>query len=265
MFRTELAALFARARTRVSLGVLALIPLVGAVALRLSDAPPKDAPPYWKMVPGNGVFLPLAVLAAAVPILLPMTVAVVAGDAVAGDAELGTLRYLLAWPVGRGRLLLVRYGLTLVYALAAVALLAGLAFALGAVLFPVSGYTTAGQHGVSLAGALGRVGVVTLVVTADMAGIAAIGLFLSTLTASSLGAITATVGFTIVSFVLNELPQFAAIHPLLVTHYWLALGDVVGLPSGETGVWNGLAQQAVYAAGFVGLAWLHFRRADVLT
>jgi len=265
MFRAELAALFARTRTRVSLGVLALVPVLGAVALRLSSQPPTDAPPYWDRIQANGVFLPLAVLAAVAPILLPMTVAIVAGDAVAGEAELGTLRYVLAWPVARAKLLAVKYATALAYALAAAVLLAALGLALGAALFPVGAYTTTGHASVPLAAAVGRVGLVALVVAADMAGLAAIGLFLSTLTPSSLGAIAATVGVTIVSFVLNELPQFAALHPWLFTHYWLAIGDLIGISAGETGVWNGLVQQSAYAAGFLALSWLRFRRQDILT
>ncbi len=76
---------------------------------------PADGPPFLCAITGNGLFVALTALTVVLPLFLPMAVAVVSGDAVAGEAYLGTLRYLLAVPVARTRLLLVKYAGAVAY------------------------------------------------------------------------------------------------------------------------------------------------------
>ena len=84
------------------------------------------------------------------PVFLPVAVSVIAGDAVAGEASLGTLRYLLTRPVGRTRLLVAKLTVTIVFVFMAVLIVAGVAFLVGATMFgvkplpSVSGQTIAG-------------------------------------------------------------------------------------------------------------------------
>src|SRR5436190_21009084 len=105
MFRAELVFLFRRLRIRALLVVLAGVPAFLAVAVFLSGGPSdRGGPTFLDQVSHNGVFAALAGLTVTVPFFLPLTVAVVAGDALAGEASLGTLRYLLTRPAGRSRL-----------------------------------------------------------------------------------------------------------------------------------------------------------------
>ena len=102
MLLAELAGLFRRVRVRILLLVLVAAPFFLALAVRASGGPSGGAgPTFLDRVSHNGVFAALAGLVVTVPFFLPLTVAVVAGDAVAGEASLGTLRYLLARPAGR--------------------------------------------------------------------------------------------------------------------------------------------------------------------
>ena len=58
-----------------------------------------------------------AALILELPLFLPLAVSAIAGDSVAGEANLGTLRYLLTIPAGRTRLLVVKYAAIVIFAL----------------------------------------------------------------------------------------------------------------------------------------------------
>jgi len=108
-FRSELAMIFRRRRNQALLAVLAGIPIVIAIAIKVT-APVDDGrggPPFLFSITGNGIFVALTALTVVLPLFLPLAVAVVSGEAVAGEASIGTLRYLLTVPVSRGRLLAV--------------------------------------------------------------------------------------------------------------------------------------------------------------
>jgi len=110
MWLADIGLLFRRVRTRVLLLVLVAVPVAVAVAVRLSGEGPSpgSGPRFFDQITNNGVFAALVGLTVTLPFFLPLAVAIVAGDAVAGEANLGTLRYLLSRPVGRTRLLLIK-------------------------------------------------------------------------------------------------------------------------------------------------------------
>src|SRR4051794_38049708 len=97
--RSELWLIIGRRRNQAGLAALALVPIVIAVAIKLA-APEReggggDGPDFFSSITGNGFFVALAALTVELPLFLPIAVAAIAGDAVAGEANLGTLRYLL--------------------------------------------------------------------------------------------------------------------------------------------------------------------------
>ena len=83
----------------------------------------------------NGALYPLAALAIVLPLFLPIAVAVVAGDSVAGEAQAGTLRYLLARPAGRTRLLVAKLVAVLAFVLVTVVIVAVVGYVVGTTLF----------------------------------------------------------------------------------------------------------------------------------
>ena len=93
LLRSELRLVFGRRRNQILLLVLALVPVLVGVAIRVStgEAEPGEGPPFLDRVSGNGLFLSFTGLATVVPFFLPLTVGVVSGDAVAGEAQAGTL------------------------------------------------------------------------------------------------------------------------------------------------------------------------------
>jgi ABC-2 type transport system permease protein len=127
--------------------------------------------------------------------------------------------------------------------------------------------TTGSSGTLSVLAALGRVLAAGAFTAANMAAVAAVGLFFSTLTSSPLGAAGGAFLLVGLSDFLDETPQFAAIRGGLLTHHWLAIGNFVGVDassSGRVGVLPGLLVQSAYIAIFLSGAILAFRRRDVM-
>jgi ABC-2 type transport system permease protein len=264
LLRSELSLTFRRWRNLVLLGVLAVIPVLLGVALRLSaPASGGSGPPFLDQVAGNGVFLSFLALTVTLTLVLPLAVAVVAGDAVAGEAGHGTLRYLLAVPAGRARLLGVKYVALLAFGLAATVVVAAAALAVGAAAFPVGPVTLLSGATVPLAAGLLRLLLVTLYVAAAMGALAAIGLAISTLTEHAIAAIAAILVLVIGSEVADSVPQFAVVHPYLPTHWWLSFDGLLREPVAGAAVGHGLLSFAAWAVIAGAVAWARFTTADI--
>jgi ABC-2 type transport system permease protein len=263
--RSELALVFLRRRNLVLLAVLALIPVLIGTVIELSSSSPSpgEGPQFIDRITGNGLFLSLSALVAVLPLFLPLTVSVVSGDSVASEANLGTLRSLLVAPVRRGRLLAVKYTAVLAFCLAAVLVVAIAGAVTGFALFPVGRVTLLSGSTVPLVEALLRTLLIALYVGVCMAGLGAIGLFISTLTEVPVGAMAATLTLSIVSQVLDAIPQVSAIHPYLFSHRWMAFGDLLRQPVATNELLLGVGTQAVYMAVFLLLAWARFDTKDV--
>ncbi|MEE1788974.1 ABC transporter permease [Streptomyces sp. SP17BM10] len=266
LFRNELHLTFRRMRTLVLLAILAALPvLIGVVIKVNTDSPHGDGggPSFIAQTTQNGLFLVFTALAVALPVFLPMTVGVVAGDSVAGEAATGTLRYLLVAPAGRTRLLAAKFTAGLAFCLAATAAVALTALATGAALFPLGKVTLLSGDTIGLGDALPRALLVAAVVALSLAGLVAIGLFVSTLTGSGIAAMAATVVLVITVQILDSFPQLDAVRPFLFTHYWLSFADLLRQPMYWDGVLKNLALQAGYVAVFGSAAWARFSSRDI--
>src|SRR3984957_15142151 len=135
---SELRLMFRRWRNLALLGVLVVLPVILGVGLRISmpqgaGGPGGDGPgaSFFAQLAGNGVFLSFLALTILLTLVLPLVVAVVAGDSIAGEAGLGTLRYLLTVPAGRTRLLSVKYAAVVIFGLAACLLVSAVSLIMG--------------------------------------------------------------------------------------------------------------------------------------
>ncbi len=266
LLASELGVLFRRRRTWAMLCALAAIPILIAVAVRVSSTvAPGRGPAFLDRITQNGLFVGLTAMLVSVPLFLPLTVGVVAGDTVAGEAGLGTLRYLLVAPAGRIRLLLVKYAGAVAFAVAAPLLVAVVGAGIGAVLFPVGPVTLLSGGTVGAGEALVRLLLIASYLAVSLMGLSAIGLFMSTLTDVPVGAMAATVVLSVVSQVLDALPQLEWLHPWLFSHYWLDFADLLRQPVS----WDSFAVNAVLQGGYVAvfgaLAYGRFITKDVLS
>ena len=268
LLRSELRLVFGRRRNQLLLAVTVVFPVVIGIALRVAAPHPQGGgngpgATFFNELAGNGVFLTFIALTTLLILVLPVVLAVVAGDSVAGEAGYGTLRYLLAVPAGRTRLLAVKFATIVVFGLAATVIVAAVSLATGAALFPVGPVTLLSGSTVPLAEGLLRVLFVTLYVAAAMAALGAIGLAISTLTEHAIGAIAAIAILVVTSEVVDQVPQLAAIGPYLPTHWWLSFDSILRAPVDTSTLLKGLLSFGVYIVLFGSFAWARFTSADV--
>ena len=266
LLASELRLIFRRWRNLALLAVLVVLPVVLGIGLRVSTPHGGGGGPnaaFFAQLAGNGVFLSFLALTILLTLVLPLVVAVVAGDSIAGEAGLGTLRYLLTVPAGRTRLLTVKYAAVVIFGLASCLLVSVVSLIMGAILFPVGPVTLLSGTTVPLADGLLRLLYVTLFVAAGMAALAAIGLAISTLTEHPIGAIAAILVLAVASEVTDNVPQFAVIHPFLPTHFWLSFDSLLRSPIATGDLVHGLLSFATYIVIFGSIAWARFTSADV--
>jgi ABC-2 type transport system permease protein len=265
----ELRKLFRRPRTWATIAVLNALPVLVAVLLVLTDLAPRpgEGPVFLSAVFINPALFALAALAIVLPLFLPIAVAVVAGDAVAGEAQAGTLRYLLARPAGRTRLLVAKLVAVLAFVVVTVVIVAVVGYVVGTTLItpqPVIGGGTS-VSGTSLTQqelvqrALLAIGYVAL----SMLGVAAFGLFFSTLTDSPLGATMGALAVLVASSLLFTLDAASPIAPYLPTRYWLSFVDFFRDPILWRDITRGIALQGVYVGVLLTAAWANFTTKDI--
>jgi ABC-2 type transport system permease protein len=273
----ELRKLARRPRTWATLFLLDLLPTVVAVLLAVTHLGPRpgQGPAFLSAVLANGALFSVAALAIVLPLFLPVAVAVVAGDSIAGEAQAGTLRYLLTRPVGRTRLLVAKLIAVLVFVLVAVVVVAGTGYVVGKLLLggePLTASTSVASvtGTTSVSGSTlttGQIAMRTLLaigfVALSMIGVAAMALLLSTFTDSPLSATLGALAFLIGSSLLLPLDAARGIAPYLPTRYWLSFIDLFRDPILWRNVERGVLLQLVYVAVLLGAAWANFSTKDI--
>jgi ABC-type transport system involved in multi-copper enzyme maturation permease subunit len=267
LLASELRLIFRRWRNLALLAVLVILPVVLGIGLKVAGpnggggGGPEAT--FFAQLAGNGVFLAFIALSILLTLVLPLVIAVVSGDSLAGEASAGTLRYLLTVPAGRTRLLAVKYTAVVIFSLAACLLVTVVSLIMGVILFPVGPVTLLSGTTVSLGVGLLHLFYVTLYVAAAMAALGAIGLAISSFTEHPIGAIAAVLVLAVASEVADQVAQFAVIHPYLPTHFWLSFDSLLRTPIDTSSLLHGLLSFAVYIVIFCSIAWARFASADV--
>lgn len=263
---SEISVLFRRRRTWAMFAALAAVPILIAVAVRLSSGDSSGrGPAFLDSITQNGLFVAITALTVSIPLFLPLTVGVVAGDTIAGEASLGTLRYLLVAPVGRGRLLLVKYVGAAVFCVAATSVVVLAGVAIGAALFPIGPLTLLSGDTIGAGGYALRCCLLVGYVSVSLLGLSAIGLFISTLTTVPVGAMAATSVLAVVSQILGSLPQLEWLHPWLFTQNWLGFGGLLTEPLALDTFGSNALLQLGYIAVFGAAAYGRLATKDILS
>ena len=276
MIGVELRLLLRKRRVWLCWALLCALPTLVAILLattRLAP-PPGRGGAFLSAVVSNGQIFPAAALALVIPVFLPITVAIVAGDTIAGEASAGMLRYLLVRPVGRVRLLFAKLVSIAAFVLLAVLFVTVVSYVVGVAAFGFGPDASLGGGGSipSLSGVeltpadvafrtAATVGYLALC----MLALGAVGLFLSTLTDSPLAAALGVLALVVASAALQPLDAAAAIEPYLPTAHWLAWIDLYRDPILWTDVREGTLVQLGYVVVGFGAAWANFGTKDVTT
>ncbi|MEV0704327.1 ABC transporter permease subunit [Saccharopolyspora sp. NPDC050389] len=243
----ELRWVLRRPRNLLALVLLAGLPVLLGTAIAVTGGPgSRGGGSILAAVAGNGLVLPVAALVLAQTLLLPLVVAMVAADALAGESAHGTLRGLLLAPVGRVRLVGIKAIGVLVMAVLAVAVIAVSGVLTGLVIVGGDGMVTLSGTTLPIGSALGRVALAAGWSAVQMAAVGAVALAISSLTEHPLVVMAATMGGLIVFGVLGTIPALDWLQPLLITTDWSAVMDVLRDPiSGDTLV-TGLLRAGCY-------------------
>jgi ABC-2 type transport system permease protein len=268
-----------RSKGWTTLAVMAAVPLLLTVVIGYSRPTLAERVGDWGSVVTNtsGLTLPLIVLSAMQLFLIPLGVTVFAGEAVAADAAWGSLRYLLARPVSRTRVLASKVAVAGGFSLAVTAVATAASLLGGVLEFGWRPLTVLDlQHTTAFyvasttftpGAALGRIGLATGLVALSTASTFAFTIFLSTLTDSPFSAVAGGIGLGLVSRALDNIPGLHALGPWLPmtdsgTTAWTAL---FLLPVNLDGVTHLALVQLVYTVAFLGAACFRFTRTDSLT
>ncbi len=246
--RTEIRRQVTRRRTRWVLGFLALLPVILFLAFRFgSDSGGSGnnggGDGFVSMAKSGGANFTVFTLFVSASFLLVVVVALFCGDTVASEASWGSLRYLLAAPVPRSRLLAVKLLVGLLFSALALVLLTGVALLVGTLAFgwrPLQTMTgdsiPAGVAVLRIVGVVGYLAV-TLLVAAGLA------FLLSVLTDAALGAVGGAVLLFIVSSILDQVTALGSLRSLLPTHYQDAFTGLLTEPV----QWDQMAKGAISA------------------
>ena len=261
--RSELRLIFGRRRNQAGLGILAVVPVIIAIAVKVSTPRAGRGPDFFASITSNGLFVALAALTVEMGLFLPLAVGTVAGDSVAEEANIGTLRYLLTVPVHRTRQLAVKFAAITIFSLVATLWVSLVGAVAGVALFGGGEMTLLSGTQIGMGQAILRVLMATIYLGLCFASLGAIGLFISTLTEQPIGATIAVVLLNVMSFILDSIPQLSWLHEWLPTHWWMSFGDVLRDPIAWGDMTRGLLTAAGYALVFWLAAWARFSSKDV--
>lgn len=264
--RVEVVRQFRRRRTLVAFAILLLLPWVLAAAFQIGGEPEeRGVPSLVDVATASALNFALFALFVSVGFLLVVAVALFCGDTVASEAGWSSLRYLLAAPVPRARLLRQKLIVGLGYAAVAVvglplmSLIVGtLVFGWGDVRLPTGGTVPAGA-------ALGRVCVVIGYALIGQLVVAALAFLLSVITDSPLGAVGGAVGLVIVSNILDAVTALGSWREFLPTHWMYSWMDALQPTVQWTGMIKGTAVSVAYSAVLLALAFRRFRGKDIVS
>ncbi|WP_067830522.1 ABC transporter permease [Actinomadura kijaniata] len=264
--RVEAIRQFRRRRTLVAFAILLLLPWVLVAAFKIGGDPEPDGFPSLVDVATSGAMnFALFALFVSTGFLLVVAVALFCGDTVASEAGWSSLRYLLAAPVPRARLLRQKLVVALGYAVVAVvslplmSLLAGtVAFGWDDVRLPTGGEVEVGT-------ALGRMGIVIGYALVSQLVVAALAFLLSVTTDSPLGAVGGAVGLVIVSNILDAVTALGSWRDFLPTHWMYSWMDALQPQIQWTGMAKGTAISVAYALVLFALAFRRFQARDVVS
>ncbi|GAA0657123.1 ABC transporter permease [Streptomyces thermocarboxydovorans] len=265
--RVELVRQLKRRRTLVMYSVLAVLPFVLAIAFAIGGEPGgrNDRVTLMDTATASGANFAAVNLFVSAGFLLVIPVALFCGDTVASEASWSSLRYLLAAPVPRMRLLWSKLIVGLGLSLAAMVLLPLVALAVGTAVYgwgslrlPTGGALDAGT-------AAQRLVVVVAYLFVSQLVTAGLAFWLSTRTDAPLGAVGGAVGLTIVGNVLDAVTALGHWRDFLPAHWQFAWIDAVQPTPEWSGMIQGAAISVAYALVLFAAAFRGFARKDVVS
>jgi len=290
LLQIELLKIFRKPRTYISFGAIAAMVLIIQIALKF------DGQSYIEFIVGdlkesleipydhilNGYFVCFVILNLLL-IHIPLLIALVAGDSVAGEANLGTLRLLVSKPVSRQKLLLAKFGATTIYTSLLLLWMAVLALGLSLAVFGANDILIMRADGLEIvrsSDVLWRYLAAFAYAALALTTVAALAFLLSVFADNSIGPIVATISIVIVFTILSEMqiPLYdRTVKPFLFTSHMLAWKGffysrvnpdgtaVAGSIENLRAIGKSSLVLILYITGFLSAAMYIFNRKDILS
>jgi hypothetical protein len=264
--RIELVRQLRRRRTQVAFALVALLPVILWVAFTLAPAgPPTGSLNLVDLAKGSGANFAVFSVFASASFLLVVIVALFFGDTVASEASWSSLRYLLAAPIPRARLLRQKAIVAALLSVAALLLLPVVALVVGGLAYgPDNLVSPTGESLTFWAGA-GRVLLGALYVAVQLSWVAGLAMLLSVSTDAPLGAVGGAVMASIVSQILNQITALEDLRDYLPTRFATAWSDLLSEQVDWGNMTRGVFSALTYATVFGALAVWRFHRKDVVS
>lgn len=274
LLRIELYKIFKRPRTYISFGIVTAITFViqlamltdgkGFVNFALSGVNEQFD------IQGNILngYLITYIILQSLLIHIPLLVALVAGDALAGEANLGTLRLLLTKPISRPKIVMAKFLSSFIYTVLLIVWLAVVALFFSLLLFGKGDMINLKSDAFVMIlqnDVMWRYGLAFAFAVLAMTTIASMSLLLSAFADNSIGPIIATMGIVVVLTILSnlELPLFTIIKPYLFTTHMIGWKGFFDDPVPYAAIAKSAVVLVLYTVGFLGITVWYFNRKDI--
>jgi len=268
--RAEAARQLTRRRTQFALGFLVVLPLILLAAFLIGGSPSDEdsatrGVSLVDVATASAANFTLFTLFASSTFLLVVVVALFCGDTVASEASWGSLRYLLAAPVPRARLLRQKLLVALGYSGFALVLLPAVALISGAAAFGWDPLSTPIGEQIPPWPAVGRIALAVGYIGVSLLMVASLAFLLSVTTDAPLGAVGGAVMLYITSNILDTVEALGDLRAVLPTRYNLAWLGALSSPVQTDDMVKGCISALLYSTLFLALAWRKFTRKDIVS
>ena len=262
--RVELRRQLLRRRTQVAFGLIAALPVILWIAFTVAPAgPPTGSLNLVDLAKGSGANFAVFTLFASASFLLVVVVALFFGDTIASEASWSSLRYLLAAPIPRARLMRQKAIVAGLLSLAAIVLLPVVALVVGAIAYGADDLVSPTGESLTFWAGAGRLLIGAVYIALYLGWVAGLALLLSVSTDAPLGAVGGTVMVAIVSQILDQITALEGLRDYLPTHYGTAWANLLATDVDWDAMTRGIFSSLLYAAVLGGLAVWRFTRKDI--
>lgn len=262
--RVELARQLRRRRSQLVFGFLILLPFIIWAAFEFgSSNNARRSGGFVDLATASAPNFVVFTLFASGTFLLPVIVALFFGDTIASEASWSSLKYLLATPIPRRRLLRQKVLTSALLSLSAITLLPGVALAVGVIFYGAGEAVSPTGDAISFGDAMIALVLTIIYLAINLSWMAGLALLLSVSTDAPLGAVGGTVLVSILSQILDQITALENLRNYLPTHYSFAWADLISSDIDWSNLTAGSFSAITFAAIFGLLAWRRFTTKDI--
>lgn len=262
--RVELVRQLRRRRTQIALGFLVILPFLLLIAFKVGNGGSnRNSGQLVDLATESGANFTVFAMFASASFLLVVIVALFFGDTVASEASWSSLKYLLAVPVPRGRLLRQKAIVAGLLSITGLVVLPAVSLLVGVLWYGTGDLVSPTGEAVSFGSAVGRIALAVAYLAVHLLWVAGLSLVLSVSTDAPLGAVGGAVLVSILSQILDSITALGGLREWLPTHWAFAWSDLLSTTVDWGGMARGVLSALAYGAIFVALAARRFSTKDI--